>query len=244
MKTTGNTVFISGGGSGIGLALAESLLDLGNRVMICGRDSDKLTRAKERHPDLDTLQCDISRDEDLRRAVAATEEAFGGLTLLVNNAGVQFNYRFADDDQALAKVEQEVAINFLGHVKLTRLMLPLLLRQEEAALVNVTSVLGLVAKESAPIYGATKAALRQFTQVLRYQLEGGPLWVFEVVPPLVDTAMTAGRGRGKMPPEAAARGIIEGLRRDVSEIRLGKAKLLFVANRLAPGLVARIVRRF
>jgi short-subunit dehydrogenase involved in D-alanine esterification of teichoic acids len=244
MKISNNTVFISGGGSGIGLALAEALIVLGNQVMICGRDLDKLMRAKERRPDLLTLQCDISDDDDLRRAVAAAEETFGGLTLLVNNAGVQFNYRFADDDQALAKVEQEVAVNFLGHVKLTRLMLPLLLRQEEAAVVNVTSVLGLVAKESAPIYGATKAALRQFTQVLRYQLEGTPLRVFEVVPPLVDTAMTAGRGRGKMPPEAAARGIVDGLRRDVPEIRLGKAKLFFVANRLVPELVARIVRRF
>ena len=96
-----------------------------------------------------------------------------------------------------------------------------------AAVVTVTSIRGLVPKRSTPLYGATKAALRSFTHTLRHQLEGGPVRVVEVVPPLVDTAMTSGCGRGKMS----------------TEHRLGKAKLFFAANRFAPTLLARLVRR-
>jgi len=246
MNLTGNAVFITGGGSGIGLALAAALLELGNEVMICGRDPEKLERARAAHPGLRAVRCDLARARDLEGAAETVRGELGRLSLLVNNAGVQFNYVFAEDGDALERIDEEIASNFTGHVKLTRLLLPLLLAETEAAVVNVSSVLALAPKQSAPVYCATKAALRSFTKALRYQLEGSPVKVFEVMPPLVDTAMTTGRGEGrgrrKIAPEQIARAVVAGLGAERYEIRPGLSQVAFAIHRLMPGLLARMVR--
>jgi short-subunit dehydrogenase involved in D-alanine esterification of teichoic acids len=100
-----------------------------------------------------------------------------------------------------------------------------------------------VPKQSAPVYCATKAALRSFGQALRYQLEGTSVEVFEIVPSLVDTAMTAGRGKGKLSPEALAEEALRGLAAGRHEIRIEKTRLLFALHRLLPSVAARLVRK-
>lgn len=182
------------------------------------------------------------RDAAARRAlVAEVETRLGGLDVLVNNAATQtpMDVRAGLD---LAAVEAEVALNLVAPMHLASLFLPLLRARPTAAIVNVTSALALVPKRSAPVYCATKAALRSFTQALRYQLAGTPVRVVEVLPPLVDTAMTAGRGRGKLPPDDVARALVRGLEGGCDEVRIGKTKWLFAAHRLSPALAGRLMR--
>lgn len=250
MRLEGQRVLITGGSAGIGLALARALLESGCRVAVCGRDPERLAAAEAALPGLETLQADVAEDDDLRRLAAGAEERLGGLSMLVNNAGIQYQTRYTEDDpaQIFAQLEREVAVNFTGLIKLTTLCLPALASADEAAIVNVSSGLALVPKASAPVYCATKAALHSFSKALRYQLEDhrSAIRLFEVLPPMVDTQMTAGRGEKpgqKITTDQVAAETLEGMRRDRYEIRVAKVRLLHWVNRFAPGLAERILRR-
>lgn len=248
MKIEGHRVLITGGSAGIGLALAREFLAADCRVAVCGRDPERLAAAERALPDIVTLQADLAVDDDLARLAAGAEERLGGLSVLVNNAGIQFQTLFPEDDPAriFAQLEREVAVNLTGLVKLTTLCLPALRRAGDAAIVNVSSGLAIVPKASAPIYCATKAALHSFSKALRYQLEDHcpAVQLFEVLPPMVDTAMTAGRGRpkDKLSPGDVARQTLAGMRRDRFEIPVGKTRLLAWVNRAAPRLAEKILR--
>lgn len=147
-------------------------------------------------------------------------------------------------EAVLSNIDTEVRTNLTGLAKLTALFLPLLRQEREAAVVNVSSGLALVPKTSAPLYCVTKAAVRSFSKSLRWQMEDGrlPIRVFELLPPMVDTAMTSGRGKGKIPPEQVASALLAGMRRNVWEIRVGKVRVLHPLSRFLPGLVERILR--
>jgi short-subunit dehydrogenase involved in D-alanine esterification of teichoic acids len=114
--------------------------------------------------------------------------------------------------------------------------------QPEAAVVNVSSGLALVPKKSAPVYCGTKAGLHLFTKALRYQLEGSPVKVFEIIPPVVDTPMTAGRGRGKISPKQLVEEFMRAFAKNQFEVNIGKVKLLRLINRLLPSLADRIMK--
>lgn len=133
-------------------------------------------------------------------------------------------------------------MNFLAPVLLCRAFLPHLLQREEAAIINVTSGLALVPKQTAAMYCASKAALHSFSKTLRWQLEGTRVKVFEVLPPLVDTAMTAGRGRAKISPDRLSEEFWLGWLRDRFEMRIGLVKLFGFLHRLVPPIVERLVR--
>jgi short-subunit dehydrogenase involved in D-alanine esterification of teichoic acids len=245
MQLTNHRVLITGGSEGIGLALARAFVRRGNRVLVAARRADRLAAAAAQLPGLATAQCDLTDDRQLRALVATTEETLGGLSILVNNAGVQYNDRYIEDDDAviLAHVDAEIGLNLTALVKLTTLCLPLLRRAGAGAIVNVSSVLALAPKRSAPVYCATKAAVRSFTQALRYQLaEATSICVVEALPPMVDTAMTAGRKGNKMSPEEVAREILDGLAEDREEIYVGVARKFAVLRRLLPGVAARTMR--
>ncbi len=127
-------------------------------------------------------------------------------------------------------------------VTLCGLLLPVLSVQPQAAIVHVTSGLGLVPKKSAPVYCATKAGLHLFTKALRYQLEGSPVKVFEIIPPVVDTPMTAGRGSRKISPQQLVDEFMRAFERDRFEVSIGKVKLLRLISRLAPAVADRILK--
>ena len=243
MQLRDNTVLITGGASGIGLAFAKKLLALGNRVIVCGRHREKLDAAARALPGLAALRCDITVRSEVAALVDTIKTTYPKLNLLINNAGIQLNYRFTDGTDRSDDIDAEMEANFTSHARLTHLLLPLLNRQTAAAIVNISSALSLVPKESAPIYCASKAAMHIFSDSLRYQLEGSSVRVFEVVPALVDTAMTAGRGRGKISPDALVDEALRGIARDKFYIKIGKTKLLFAINRLFPSIAKRIIRR-
>ena len=169
------------------------------------------------------------------------EQKHRDANILINNAGVQYNYHFAEEPQILGKIEQEINVNFLAPLKLIALMLPLLKSNENSAIVNVSSGLGLVPKKQAPVYCGTKAGLHIFSKALRYQLRQTK--VFEIIPPLVDTQMTQGRGKGKISPDQLVEEFITAFKKDRYEVSIGKVKLLKFLNRWAPSLAESIMKR-
>lgn len=243
MILTNNTILVTGGSSGIGLAFAEKFLEMGNRVLVCGRNPKNLEQVARQHPGMATLCCDLTDAGQMAALVRTIRDQFSGLNILVNNAGIQFNYRFDDGKDHLARIDEEVNANFTSHLRLTDALLPLLLAKPHAAIVNISSALSRVPKESAPVYCATKAGIHIFSRALRYQLENTPVKVFEVVPALVDTAMTAGRGKGKISPAAVASEAIHGMGSDRYYIKIGKTKILFALHRWLPSLADRIIRK-
>ncbi len=242
----GQDALVTGGSAGIGLALARALQAHGARVGICARDADRLKTVAAENPGLQTFVADVGRTDDLRRLCSEVSERLGGLSILVNNAGIQYQYRFpeAPAEDILAKVDHELSVNFGGMVKLTALLMPQLLQAPEAVIVNMSSSLAITPKASAPVYCASKAAVHSFSRSLRYQLEDAKsrVAVLDVMPPLVDTAMTAGRWQGRLLPEHVAAAVIEAVLEGREVLKLGDTVRLDVLNRLAPRLAARRVR--
>jgi len=253
MRLSGHTVLITGGAAGIGLALAERFVRHRNPVILVGRDETKLAHAKARYPGIAAYTCDLGDEEQTNRLVERLYADHPELSVLINNAGIQFNYSFAET-QATAeeapipvpfpesRIAGEIAVNLTSPIRLVSGLIPLLSRRDEAAIVNVTSGLAIVPKKSAPVYCATKAGLRSFTRALRYQLETSSIRVFEVIPPVVDTAMTAGRGRNKITTEQLVDQFWTCYGSNRLEIPIGKVKLLLKLNRLLPGLAEKILK--
>jgi len=243
VKLSDNTILVTGGGSGIGLALAKAFArHSGNTVIVCGRNAQKLKAVHAENPVIATFLCDIASDQDQQRLTDVITQKYPNFNILINNAGIQHNYSFPDTRSHTDVIEEEVNINFLAQVKLTDRLLPALMRQSSAAIVNVTSALAVVPKQSAPIYCATKAAMHNFTKALRYQLENTSVRVFEIIPALVETEMTKGRGKGKITPEALAAEALRGIESDRYEIRIEKTKILFALHRLLPSVAERIIK--
>jgi len=186
MNLGSNTVLITGGASGIGLALAARFLDAGSRVIVVGRVNDKLVEAQQRYPGVDVRAVDVSRPEDrvaLRDwALAAHPE----LNVIVNNAGIQRRVSLVDGEPWDA-TREEIAINLEAPIHICRLFMEHLLKQPRAAIVNVGSGLAFAPLAAAPIYCATKAAIHSFTLSLRHQLRSTSIEVIEIVPPAVNT---------------------------------------------------------
>jgi uncharacterized oxidoreductase len=186
MNLSTNTVLITGGASGIGLAIAARFQKAGSTVIICGRRVEKLDATKAAHPDFHTHAADVTTAAE-REALArwATSE-FPRLNLLVNNAGIQRRVRLIDNEP-WAQTHEEIAVNLEAPIHLARLFIPHLLTQPRAAIVNVTSGLSFVPVANVPVYCATKAALHSFTLSLRHQLKDTSVQVIEIIPPAVDT---------------------------------------------------------
>lgn len=237
MHTSGHRVLITGGAKGIGLALAKQFHAAGNEVILAGRDARALEAAANAIPGAETHVADVANAENRSTML----KRFSDITVLVNNAGLQRNGEFAR--MSANDIENELQVNLLAPMLLTHAFLPQLQARPAAAIVNVSSVLALVPKQSASAYCASKAALHSFSRSLRWQLENTNVRVFELMPPLVDTAMTANRGNGKISPESLASAFWRGFQADQYEIRVGRARAAGVIARLSPVLAERILRR-
>jgi uncharacterized oxidoreductase len=186
MRTTNHTVLITGGASGIGLALARRFVNDGSTVIVCGRREGKLREAKNIDGRLNTLVADVSTSDGRAALVEAALRHFPGLNVLVNNAGIQRRIRLADQEP-WDVTREELATNLGAPIHLTRLLLPHLMSKPDAAIINITSGLAFAPLARTPVYSATKAALHSFTLSLRHQLKDTPVKVIEIAPPAVDT---------------------------------------------------------
>ena len=191
MKTTGNTILITGGGSGIGLALAQRWHDAGNVVIVTGRNSAKLDAAIEGRANMHALPLDVTDADAIAAFAADVVQRFPDLNVLVNNAGVMM-YEALDGERDLSDAEATVVTNLLGPIRLTDALIDHLVARSDGAIVNVTSGLAFVPLPKAPTYSATKAALHSYTQALRVQL-AGHVDVIELAPPAVRTELTPGQ---------------------------------------------------
>ena len=191
MNLTGNTILITGGGSGIGCGLAKELHALGNQVVIAGRRRHALEETTAANPGMKSLTLDIEDPAAIRAFAAQVATEFPALNVLINNAGIM---RAEDllEQKDLTDAEAIVTTNLLGPIRLTAALLPHLQKQPRAAIVNVSSGLAFLPLALTPTYCATKAAIHSYTESLRYQLRATPIEVIELIPPYVATHLMNG----------------------------------------------------
>ncbi len=190
MKLQGNTLLITGGGSGIGLALAEKFKTLGNEVIVAGRSQAKLEAAQAKG--LHTIAADMGSESGVRALAAQAIAQHPSLNVVIHNAGVMVNEKLVSRDNSQTAIDT-VNTNLLGPIILTNALLPHLLKQASATIITVTSGLAFVPLVMTPTYSATKAAIHSYTQSLRYQLQDTNVEVKELAPPYVRTGLMGER---------------------------------------------------
>ena len=187
MKLTENTILITGGSNGIGLELATQFLKLGNTVIITGRNLNRLNEVKKKYPKLNIIQSDAGKPVDIKSLYEIVSKQFPKLNVLINNAGIMRKLNLNDTSMDLENINQEIAINLSGPIRMVNQFLPLLKLQQHAAIMNVSSGLAFVPFPISPVYSATKAGVHFYTQTLRIQLKNSNIKVFELAPPLTNT---------------------------------------------------------
>ena len=191
----GNTILITGGATGIGLAFARRFSEEGNQVIICGRSEAALEKAQQGAPGLVTRLCDVADAVSRRAMVEWLKADHPSLNVVINNAGVQYRRNFRDVP-ASDTVDQEVAINFTAPIHLIAELLPTLRQQQHAFIINISSGLAFSPMADVPVYCATKAAMHSFTLSLRHQMKSIGIRVVEIAPPIVDTGLGGGTRSG------------------------------------------------
>ena len=189
MKTTGNTILITGGGSGIGRGLAEAFHKLGNQVIVSGRTQKTLDAVVAANPGIRALTADMADAGSVQEFARKLAGEFPALNVVVNNAGIARMENLHDQPEDLADAEATVATNVLGPIRLTAALLPHLLKQAHAAVMNVSSGLAMVPLAAMPTYSATKAFVHSYSESLRFQLKDTPVEVLELIPPYVQTML-------------------------------------------------------
>jgi len=192
MKITGNTILITGGGTGIGRGLAEKFHALGNRVIVAGRRQKALDEATAANPGMKSITLDTADPASIRSVVAKLVADYPALNVLINNAGIMRTENLRAQAVNLADAEAMIVTNLLGPIRLTAGFLPLLQKQSYSAIMNVSSGLAFIPLAPTPTYCATKAALHSYTQSLRYQLRATKTEVLELIPPYVATDLMNG----------------------------------------------------
>jgi uncharacterized oxidoreductase len=244
MELKHNTILITGGTSGFGYEFAKRLLDLGNTVIITGRDGARLDQTKLKLPGVHTFKSDVSDPEQIIALYNQVIEQFPDLDMLINNAGEMRRIILHDASMSLQDITREVEINLMGPIRMVQQFLPQLKKQQSAAILNVTSGIALAPFPISPIYGATKAGLRSYTKSLRVQLKHTHVKVFELVAPGAKTTLSDKFTNEEnfdekmlMDPVKLIDDAIKGLQKDNYEIYPGIAKIFHVASRLAPGFL-------
>ena len=244
MELKGNTILITGGTSGFGLEFAKRLIELGNTVIITGRDLQKLEQTKKLLPAVHTFQSDVSKPEDIIMLQQQVVKQFPSLNMLINNAGEMRKINLHDANIDLTDITREIQINLIGPIRMVQQFLPHLKAQKSAAILNVTSGLAVVPFPISPVYGASKAGLRSYTQSLRVQLKNTPVKVFELVAPAANTPLgdqfaneQGFDAKMLMEPTELIAAAIKGMMNNKEEIYPGMAKMLYIMSRLAPGLI-------
>lgn len=221
MKLTGNTIFITGGGSGIGRALAEALHNLGNKVIISGRSKERLEEAIKANPGISAVELNVQDPASIEAAAKQLIEEHPDLNVLINNAGI------IHSDDAAGVIDEDVLVstvktNLLGPIRMTSALIEHLKSKEEAVVINTTSILGFMPLAATAVYSATKAALHTYTLSQRYMLKDTPVKVLEIVPPWVQSNNNEPRA---MPLASFIEATIKVLGTDTDEVLVEEAKM-------------------
>ena len=237
-----NNILITGGTSGIGFELVKRFYELDNRIIVSSSSKTNLEKLKLEFPNITTIVCNLSDFISVQNLITRCLNEHGDINIVINNAGIQYNYTWTEEPDGFKKIIMETNVNFISPMLLCYGLLPILTEKESSAIINVSSGLAFAPKMQAPVYCATKAAVHNATKALRYQLENTEVKVFEIIPPLVDTAMTKGRGKGKISPEALVDEFLQDFKSTKFESNIGKVKMLRFIQRVSPKLADRIMK--
>ncbi len=183
MNLKNNTILITGGTSGLGIEFTKQLLEMGNTVIITGRNQKKLDQTKKQFPNVHIFQSDISEIKSITELCQKVITQFPQLNMLINNAGEMRKINLQDNSISLENITKEIEINLSGPIRMVQQLLPHLKTQKSSVIMNVTSGLALIPFPISPIYGATKSGLRSYTKSLRVQLRNTNIKVFELIAP-------------------------------------------------------------
>jgi uncharacterized oxidoreductase len=226
MILTGNTIFITGGGSGIGRALAEELHGRGNRVIISGRRKGHLDEVARVNPGIETVALDIQDPASIAAAAALVTSKYPDLNVLINNAGVMHH------DDPSAPMDEDLLVstvttNLLGPIRMTSALIAHLKARKSATIINVSSGLAFVPLAGASVYSSTKAAIHSYTMSLRYRLRGTSVRVLEIAPPWVQTDLLNSKSEPRaMPLAAFIEETVAVLGSDAEEVLVNRVRVL------------------
>ncbi len=248
MELRNSTILITGGTSGIGLEFVKQLTGQGANIIVTGRNLDALNETKQKFPKVHTFQSDVSKPKDIEQLYKEVTHQFPGLNIIINNAGIMRLIDLQDTTWDLENINREIATNLSGTIQMVHQFLPHLITKESSAIVNVSSGIAFLPYSSAPVYSASKAGVRAYSQALRLQLEETNVKVFEVIPPGVNTnlqndwVLQPNPGMmmdvGKMVNVA-----IKGILKDKPEIKPFLLKVIKAVSRIAPGLLIKFGHR-
>jgi len=189
MNLTGNTILITGGGSGIGRSLAEAFHRLGNQVIITGRRKQVLEAAAAANPGMLSAVLDIESPDKIRSFADMAAKTYPQLNVVIHNAGIMRPENLLEQSSDLDTIDATLTTNLLGPIRLTAALLPLLRQQPRATIMTVSSGLAYIPLALTPTYCASKAAIHSYSQSLRYQLKSTNVEVIELVPPYLQTEL-------------------------------------------------------
>jgi uncharacterized oxidoreductase len=226
MKMSGNTIFITGGGAGIGQALASAFHALGNKVIIAGRRKAPLEETARAHPGMQICEIDMRDPQSINAVADWLVMTHPDLNVLVNNAGIMSGDKtgaFMDDDLTVATIET----NLLGPMRMTSALIEHLKTKPEAVVANVTSGLAFTPLASSAVYSATKAALHSWTMSLRFRLQGTSVLTLEIAPPWVRTGLMGASDEPRaMPLDEFIKETMQKLPSDAHEILVDRVRML------------------
>lgn len=241
MQVAGKTILLTGGTDGIGRELAAQLRTKGAQLIVTGRTAERIAAAKADGYEV------IAADLSSAAGVDIILDAINGrpIDILINNAGVGSDHDFRVEAPNLVDNDRCIFANLNAPIHLIARLMPVLKARSEAMIVNVTSGLAIAPRAGGPIYCATKAGLRSYTLALREQLKATHIHVVEILPPVVETKMTAGRvGKAKMPAPACAAEIVRAIESNTKEANVGLTKILRLVESISPALARKIMIRF
>lgn len=224
MEIANKTILITGGTSGIGLAMVKQL-SAHNVVLVIARSLEKTTTLFRSHTNIHCYNCDLLSNANIAECFKQIVLDHPDISILINNAGIQYTPCFIDADFTINSIEEEIQVNLYAPLILGAMLINhWQQKNNNATIVNISSALAIFPKTTAAVYCATKAALHSFSSSLSYQLESTNMRVCEVILPLVDTPMTAGRPGKKISADLAAKEIILGISKQKKRIYVGKTK--------------------
>jgi uncharacterized oxidoreductase len=248
MDLKNSTILITGGSSGIGLEMVKQLTDEGATIIITGRNMAALNKAKAQYPKVHIFQSDVSQPGDIQQLYGDITQQFPKLNIIVNNAGAMRLIDLRDSSMELEDITREININLTGTVQMVHQFLPHLLQQNESAVVNVSSGIAFMPYSLAPVYSATKAGVRAYTQALRLQLRDTGVKVFEMIPPGVNTNLQNDwviqpKPSQMMDVDKMVKVVVRSLKNDTLEIKPFVINILKAMSRIAPGMLMKFGHR-
>ncbi len=240
MDLRDRTILLTGGGTGIGKALARQLAEAGNTVLICGRRLELLEETAEGHQAIQPYRCDLTSSEEIQQMLDRIHREGHQVDTVISNAAI-LSFDSLGGGLDLMQAKEILDANLFGPIELTQRMLDMLRRAEDPAIIIVGSPAGLGPLADTPIYSSSKAGLHAYTLCLRHHLQG-EIRVIEVFPPTVDTPMLAHKRWKKMSPEECARRIVRGIERGQKQVWIGESRTFrFLRLVLPPGRLFRVV---